>query len=322
LKQKLKKALKISLPIFLGVGLLLYLFNSYSEEQRVIIYKNIKNADYSWVWISILLGSLSHLSRAYRWKYLLEPLNCKSSFQNRAMAVFVAYFSNLGIPRSGEILRATTLASYENITFEKAFGTIIAERIADLIMTMIIISLALFVQYETIINLIKTKIPSNPIQIFVIGILSLLLFIFLFKKIQKSNHKIIVKIRSFILGLKDGVTSILNMKHKWAFIFHTVFIWTMYVLMFYVIFFSIEETKNPSLAAVLTSFVTGSFAVATTNGGFLAYPIAIEETLSLFGFASEPSQAVGWIMWSAQTILTIVLGAISFFYLPIYNRRK
>jgi len=238
------------------------------------------------------------------------------------MAVFVAYFSNLGVPRSGEVLRATTLATYENIPFEKAFGTIVAERIADLIMTLIIISLALFVQFDTIVNLLKTKIPNNPIQLIGIGLFSLLLLLFLFKKIQKSNHKIIVKIKSFILGLKEGITSILKMKQKWAFIFHTIFIWTMYVLMFYVVFFSIEETKTPTLAAVLTSFVTGSFAVATTNGGFLAYPIAIEKTLVLFGFAAEPSQAVGWIMWSAQTVLTIVLGVISFFYLPIYNRRK
>lgn len=322
MKQKLKKALKTLLPIFLGAGLLLYLFNSYTPEQRAIIYENIKSADYNWVYLSILFGALSHLSRAYRWKYLLEPLNCTSSFQNRAMAVFVAYFSNLGIPRSGEILRATTLASFEDITFEKAFGTIVAERIADLAMTMIIISLALFIQYETILNLLKTKTPNNPLQLCVIGILCLLLSIFLFKKIQKSNHKIVIKIRTFILGLKEGFTSILNMQHKWAFILHTIFIWTMYVLMFYVIFFSLEETKNPSIAAVLTSFVTGSFAVATTNGGFIAYPIAIEETLVLFGFSSEPSQAVGWIMWSAQTILTIVLGVISFFYLPIYNRKK
>jgi len=322
LKKKLKKALKISLPIVLGVALLLYLFNSYSAEQRDTIFENLKKADYSWVLLSILFGALSHLSRAYRWKYLLEPLNCKSSFQNRAMAVFVAYFSNLGVPRSGEVLRATTLATYENIPFEKAFGTIVAERIADLIMTLIIISLALFVQFDTIVNLLKTKIPNNPIQLIGIGLFSLLLLLFLFKKIQKSNHKIIVKIKSFILGLKEGITSILKMKQKWAFIFHTIFIWTMYVLMFYVVFFSIEETKTPTLAAVLTSFVTGSFAVATTNGGFLAYPIAIEKTLVLFGFAAEPSQAVGWIMWSAQTVLTIVLGVISFFYLPIYNRRK
>lgn len=262
------------------------------------------------------------MSRAYRWKYLLEPLNCNASFQNRAMAVFVAYFSNLGIPRSGEVLRATTLASYEDISFEKAFGTIVGERIADLIMSMIIVALALFVQYDTIANLLITKIPSNPIQLSIIAIGCIILFLILFKQIQKSSHKIIVKIKSFILGLKEGVFSILKMKHKWSFIFHTIFIWVMYVLMFYVIFFSIEETKNASIGAVLTSFVTGSFTVATTNGGFIAYPIAIEETLALFGLPSEPSQAVGWIMWSAQTILTIVLGLLSFFYLPIFNRKK
>lgn len=238
------------------------------------------------------------------------------------MAVLVAYFSNLGIPRSGEVLRATTIATYEDIPFEKAFGTIVAERMADLIMSLLFVGFALIVQFDTISDLLINMFPKNPLQLIIIGIVSMVILYFLYKKSIHSKNKIIIKIKNFVMGLKDGVASILNMKNKWAFIFHTVFIWIMYLLMFYVVFFAIEETKNASIGAVLTSFVTGSFTVATTNGGFIAYPIAIEETLALFGLPNEPSQAVGWLMWSAQTILTIVAGALSFFLLPILNQKK
>ncbi|NQY05020.1 MAG: flippase-like domain-containing protein [Flavobacteriaceae bacterium] len=322
MNQKTKKILKIVAPILLGVVLLLYLFHSTSPEQRKNIYFYILNADYKWVAISLIFGTLSHLSRAYRWKFLLEPLGYKPKFANSFMAVMAAYFANLGVPRSGEVLRATTITAYEGIPFEKAFGTIVAERIADLIMSFIIIGIALCVQYDVIIEAIQKKIPENPFALLVIGLALTFLAFLAHKLFRKSEHKLIVKIRNFIDGLKEGMISIFKMKQKWAFIFHTFFIWFMYVMMFYVIFFSVEETKDASLSAVLSSFITGSFAVATTNGGFLAYPLAIEKTLVLYGLPGEPSQAIGWIMWSGHTLLTIIFGALSFFFLPIFNRKK
>jgi len=245
------------------------------------------------------------------------------------MAVMIAYFANLGIPRSGEILRATTLTTYEGIPFQKAFGTIVAERIADLIMSFIFIFIALALQFEMIVNAaspvinsIQNKIKTNP-TIIIIGIsITILAGLIGYIFLKNSKNIFVKKITNFIIGLKEGVLSIVTMKKKWAFIAHTIFIWTMYFLMFYVIFFAVKDTENTPLSTAIVAFVTGSFTMAATNGGLGSFPLVIQETLNLFNISNQSGLAIGWIMWGAQTLLNIVFGIISFFYLPIYNRKK
>jgi len=110
------------------------------------------------------------------------------------------------------------------------------------------------------------------------------------------------------------------MKQKWAFIFHTLFIWTMYVLMFYVTTFSIKETSGIPIAAILIGFIAASFSIAATNGGIGSYPVAVFAAFTIFNIPEEPSIAFGWIMWSSQTLMVVILGGLSLIYLPIYNR--
>ena len=183
--------------------------------------------------------------------------------------------------------------------------------------------------FDLIYNVIKDivlfafiKLSQNHVLIFYILALTSIGFVVFYKYLKKPQNKILTKITSFLNGLKDGAFSIMKMRHRNAFIGHTLFIWTMYILMFYVIFFALDETKVISLGAVLTSFVTGSFTIATTNGGLGSYPYVIYETLAVFNVSKPTGLAIGWIMWSAQTILTIILGAFSFFYIPIFNRKK
>ena len=128
-----------------------------TTEDRKLIFDYVKNADLRFIMLSVLFGILSHLSRAYRWKFMLAPLGYKPRFVNTILAVLIAYIANLGIPRSGEILRATTLSSYEKIPFEKSFGTIIAERLVDLIFLLSFIFLALILQYDLIWQVLKEK---------------------------------------------------------------------------------------------------------------------------------------------------------------------
>ncbi len=112
------------------------------------------------------------------------------------------------------------------------------------------------------------------------------------------------------------------MKHKWAFIFHTLFIWTMYVAMFYVTTFALPETSNLPLAAILIGFISASFSIAATNGGIGSYPLAVYAAFALFSIPEDPSIAMGWILWSSQTVMVIILGGLSLIYLPIYNSIK
>jgi len=273
--------------------------------------------------LGVFFGLLSHLSRAYRWRFQLEPMGYNIKLGNSIMAVFVTYIINYTIPRAGEVARATVLTNYEGVPFEKSFGTIVSERIADMVVMLGIISVALFLQFDVISNQYFEKIEKLDIstnQTLVFAITSFILISFMILIIQIGKSKIVVKIKSILSGLLEGVTSILKMKKKWAFIFHTLFIWGMYVLMFYVTSFSLEETNQLPFSAILIGFIFASFSIAATNGGIGSYPLAVFAAFSIFNIPEAPSIAFGWIMWTSQTLMVIVLGGFSLFFLPIYNR--
>ena len=311
-----KKITKILLPLILGGFLVWYSLSKISIETLVQYFKNAK---YSWIALGLFFGILSHLSRAYRWKFLLEPMGYKPNFGNSTMAVLVAYLVNYAVPRAGEVSRAAVMTNYENIPFEKGFGTIVAERMADLLMMLSIVAITLFVQFDFIYQLLTKNF--NPIKIGILLAGLVLLFVVFTRFVKKAQSGIGLKIKNFVVGLVEGLTSIFKMKHKWAFIFHTVFIWVMYVLMFWATIPALEGLQVP-LGGVLIGFIAGGFAIAATNGGIGLYPVAVAGALALFGIAEEPATAFGWIMWTAQTAMIIVFGGLAFLFLPIYNRNK
>ncbi len=278
-----------------------------------------KDANYWWIGLGLFFGALSHLSRAYRWKFLLEPMGYKPDFGNSTMAVLIAYLVNYTIPRAGEVSRATVMTNYENIPFEKGFGTIVAERIADLIMMFLIILITLFVQFDYIFNLLTQNFSPSKILLLLGGI-SIVVYIF-YSYVKKATTGFGLKVKNFVLGLFEGATSIFKMKNKWAFIFHTVFIWLMYIAMFWATIPAITNLNVP-FGAVLIGFIAGGLSMAATNGGIGLYPVAVTSAFALFNIPEEPAIAFGWIMWTTQTIMIIAFGALSFLFLPIYNKNK
>lgn len=274
-----------------------------------------------WVGLSIVLGMLSHISRAIRWKYLLEPLGNKPRLSNNVFIILMAYFANLGIPRTGEILRATALATYEGVPFEKGFGTIVTERIIDVVMLLGIITITLLLQTDIIIQFLQERGFNFVGLLFFLGIAVLAIMCF-FVFIKKSSHKIALKIKGFVKGLLDGVLSILKIKKVWPFVFHTFFIWSCYIGMLWVIKFTVPETVQLGLSELLVAFVAGAFAMVTTNGGVGLYPIAVSKALGIYGISSVSGDAFGWIMWISQTLMIVVFGAISFLVLPLWNRNR
>lgn len=302
------------LPLVLGGFLVWYSLRIVSPSELVEYFAN---ANYWWISLGLFFGILSHLSRAYRWKYLLEPLGYQPKFINSTLAVLVAYLMNIFLPRAGEVTRAAVMTNYEDIPFEKGFGTIVAERIADLLMMLVIIIITLFIQFDFIYELLSEKV--NPKNLVVYTTLATTGFLFFFFYIRKGKSKLAKKIKSFIMGLKDGMTSIFKMKYKWSFIFHTVFIWLMYVAMFWATIPSVEHLTVP-FGGVLIGFIAGGFSIAATNGGVGLYPVAVAGALSLFGIDEVTGNAFGWIMWTAQTAMIIIFGGLSFLLLPIYNK--
>ncbi|WP_439131510.1 lysylphosphatidylglycerol synthase transmembrane domain-containing protein [Polaribacter sp.] len=314
--MNIKKILKTILPLVLGGFLVWYSLSGISVET---LGQYFKEANYSWIFLGLLFGILSHLSRAYRWKFMLAPLGYTPKFTNSVLAVLVGYLVNLALPRAGEISRATVMANYEDIPFEKGFGTIVAERIADLIMMLAIVAITLFVQFDFIYNLLTNNFNPTKISI---GLAILIVGFFIFSSfVKKAKSGFLLKIKTFVTGLIEGVTSIFKMKNKWAFIFHTIFIWVMYVAMFWTTIPAIEGLQVP-FGGILIGFIAGGFSIAATNGGIGLYPIAVTGALALFNIPTEPATAFGWIMWTAQTAMIVVFGGLAFLLLPIVNKNK
>jgi len=321
LKKKIFRLSKTFLPLLLGIFLIWYSLSSATPLERQELWNNILLADLKWVFLSVFCGILSHLSRAYRWKYLLEPLGYKPRLANSFMAVMGGYLANLGVPRSGEVLRGATISTYENVPFDKAFGTIVSERIADLAMVLLITTFGFLIQTENLINYFENN-NINPFLSMGILLVLIIIGVIFLNLVRRSNHPLMIKIRDFARGLLEGMRSIVRMKKKKEFLFHTLFIWTMYLLMFYVIKYAIPETNSLSLAGFMAAFIAGSFAITTTNGGIGVYPIAMGAVLLLFGINQQAGEAFGWIMWGSQTLMVVILGGLSFLFLPIYNQKK
>ena len=319
--RKFYSYLKIFFPPFLGIFFIYLSINSTSIEERKLIISYIKNADLKYIFISIFFGILSHLSRAFRWKYLLQPLGYKPKFINSILAVLISYIANLGIPRSGEILRATTLSSYEKIPFEKLFGTVVAERIVDLLILLSLIFLTFILQFELIWEILNKR--DTNLKTLFIGA-AILFFIFFTTKwfLQKNNSKILLKINAILKSFIEGVISIKNMRFKINFIAHTVFIWVMYFGMFFIVKWTIPEMEKLELEHLLPTFVIGGLTITATNGGIGIYPLSVAMTLSFFDISNESGLAFGWIVWTSQTLMILFFGSLSFFILPLVNKRN
>ncbi|MEM9647593.1 MAG: lysylphosphatidylglycerol synthase transmembrane domain-containing protein [Bacteroidota bacterium] len=317
----LKKFLKIAVPILIGLGLVYYSYTSTTPDDRARIFEAIKSANPLWVFLSIFIGILSHISRAFRWNYLLEPMGYKPRLVNNVLIILTSYFANTLVLRSGEFLRATALNTYEKVPFEKGFGTIVTERIIDVIMLLLVITIALLVQTDVILGILEENGIGlvGSLVLLLVGVLGLIISI---RLIKKSTSKFALKIKTFLNGLLDGVMSIFKMKKRGAFIFHTFFIWACYIGMFWVIKFTVPETTELPLGAFLVAFVAGAFAMATTNGGLGLFPIVVTAALSVYGISKTSGDAYGWIMWTAQTLMVVVFGTISFIVLPLLNRNR
>lgn len=315
----------IKFVVFLGVGLIitwLSLKNMTSEERSEIL-KSFKTADYNWVVVAILLGIISHFLRALRWKLFFEPMGYNPKVKTMFFSVMIMYFANLAFPRLGEVTRCGLLAKYEKIPFHKSFGTVITERVLDTLIFMCLFFLMLLSQLGTIRGYLDKNIypklqgkiagsfSYNLLIIVVIGILILLVTLFFLFRKKISHTRIYISVRDIIIGFLEGLKSLSQIRNPSLFIGYSVAIWVLYFLMLYVIFFCFVETSSLSLGAGLSVLVLGTIGIMVTPGGIGLYPAIVQETLILYGITNTTGLALGWIAWSAQTLMILIVGGIS-----------
>lgn len=326
--KSLLSFLKIALPLSFGVFLIWYVFKDLDSKEKEELFNSFSNANYFWISISVLFGVLSHVSRAIRWKYSIQPLGKTPGFWNSFFTVMIGYVANLFIPRLGEVTRPGLLAKYEGLPFNKLFGTIVAERVADLIILAFIMTSIVFIEFDMIKDMLLDYLEEGSGNISIGKIITLGAFaligfaVFIGLLMSKSTNKFLVKIRELLRGILEGLQSILKMEKKGYFLMHTAFIWIMYVGMFWLCFFSLEETAAAPFGAVLSSFVMGSLAIVFVQGGLGVFPIAVMNTLMLYGISKGSALALGWILWTSQTLMVIVLGVISILLIRVVNKNS
>jgi glycosyltransferase 2 family protein len=315
----IKKIASLVVPLIIGISLIYYQFSSLTDQEITNIKNYFKNANYGFVVLSLLISLFGYWSRAYRWKFALQHLGYKTKFHNDLFAVCISYLVNLTIPRSGELTRAAILKKYENVPFDKGFGTIVAERVVDFAIFLIFVIIGFSLQFDKISAFIfKHVSPEKIIILASIGIIGFISFILIW---LYAKWKIIITIKQKLAGLTEGMLAIFKMKDKWKYLFHSFAIWISYLLMFYVCIFALNETSNISFDVVVMGFIFGSLAVGFTNGGIGAFPVSIQAVLMLYGITKDAGAALGWIIWTSQTLLTIVLGLTSYVLLSVLNKK-
>lgn len=316
--KSFKKIIYTILPSALGVFLVYKNFDLLSKEQVETVKSHFKNAHYHHILFSLLFMKLSQASRAVRWNYNLKHLGYQSNFLINFISISIGYMVNLTIPRSGEVSRALLLKKYQNIPFDKAFGTIVAERIIDLMILFLLCFVGLIANYQLLYNFVLRHIDFKLlIFILLIGVMTIAISIILILKNKTLKTKLFYKFK----GFSEGIQSIWKMKNKTAYIVHSLFIWVAFILSFYFGTLAIDNTANLPLNAVLISFITGSIAIGFTNGGIGAFPLLIAQILNSYHIPIEDGTAFGWLLWSTQTALVITLGLLSFLFLALFPKK-
>ena len=298
--------------------------NGKSKVDYLIDVWNTANKPF--LFLSAFAAIFSHVIRAERWKLLLNPIGHQVNLKEGFLSVMIGYFINLAIPRGGEVSRCYNLYRLNKTPVNISLGTVVAERVIDLLFLIILLSVSFFIQLDNLLMffnsdevqaLTSQRSEKSYAMIAVAAILFFvaifLIFKFLLKKKRIMMLRVILKSKSALSGIKDGVKSVLQLESRRLFIFHSLVIWICYYLMMYFVMLAFPETENLGLGAALTIFVIGGIAMAMPlPGGAGSFHILVSTGLILlYHLPQDKALAFTFIFHGWQTLVIIIVGAIS-----------
>lgn len=329
MKKKLANILKFL--IFLSAGLFLF-YLIYKDVDIEKLEQALVELNYNWLILALIAGTLSHVIRAIRWKMLVKPFGYNPSFANSFFSVMITYFANLAVPRIGEITRPTIIKKYENIPFSTSFGTIVLERVIDILILLTLTLILVLTQSHIFVSFIQqnpdvaakfnelkaSNLPYIVAGMVVIGIILVLVF---WKKIKQLT--LYKKVEHLIEQFLDGIKSVLKIKQKGLFILYSLLIWVLYFCMTYLPVFAFSSTEHISILGGLAIFTIGSYGmVAPVQGGIGAWHFLVAGTLIVLGIDDQDARNFALIVHTAQTLMIVVLGIITTALLPVVNQKK
>lgn len=294
--------------------------------------EDFQKANYWYILASMIMGFLAFVSRGIRWTLLLAPLGTKPGVWNSIHSVSIGYFSNLLVPRAGELARCTALNRVDKIPVNRLFGTVILERVVDFIMLIILVLLAFIMKFDELMSFFNTAFegssePSDStatfIKVAIAGAVVVILITIYLIRGRFAHLPLYSKVREFWYGIKDGLKSISMLKSVWPFILHTIFIWSMYYLMVYVCFFAMDTTDHLTASdGLFIVIVAGLGMVVPTPGGIGAYHYLVMLGLGVLGVANDDGVSFATLVHTSQLIMTIIAGIVAITALARVRARK
>lgn len=323
------------IKFFLFLCLTLFLFWLVYRDQNWEELKKVLREDvtYTWIWVAIVMGIVSHITRALRWQLLTKSMGYPIRFMNSFMGVMIGYFANIALPRMGEFTRCGVVNKYEHVPFSKLLGTVVTERIIDMLILLFLTLVVIITQFRQVVSFLERnqEIKEKFLSFFHSPWMLIVLVVLLaggwigWRMLKRTRfHE---RLKSFLAGLKEGLLTVKNVQHKWLFIFYSLFIWFMYYMMFYVCFFCFQFTSDLGPIVALTVFVISSYGmVAPVQGGIGAWHFMVIASMLIYlpdtpGIESM-TRTFALLTHGTMTLLYIVVGAICLILLPIYNARK
>lgn len=320
---------------FLGLGAGLF-WLSIRQLNLHQVWKSMLGADYGWMFLALFFAIFSHIFRALRWNLLIGTMGYKTRLSSTFFAVMVGYLANTAVPRMGEFARCGVLSKKEKIPFNALFGTVLSERLFDLITLALIIFLVIIFQVELLRNFLHKNfwpffdnLFSNINSILFFGLISVTVLgglvwsVWFFKQTIKKMP-FYHRFADFLRGLWNGIKTIKTMPHKWLFLFYSVLIWFFYILMTYIPLNMLAETRGLSFIDGLTLLAISSLGiVAPVPGGIGAYHYITKVTLTeLWAVEANAAMSFATINHAGQTLLNVLLGAVSYVLLGIFAKKQ
>jgi uncharacterized protein (TIRG00374 family) len=325
LRKGILQTLKFIAFLAVGIVLLWFAFRNVDFNR---LAADLKEANYSWLLLSILFGFFAFVSRARRWVLLINALGFKPSTRNSFFALMTGYLANVALPRIGEITRCVALGKKEKIPVEQLIGTVVVERTIDFLSLLTIMIFLIFTSGDLINRFLKESILI-PLQkmvfsafgvtwilwVILFGLLIIALFLMIRYKKNLRKIRFFSKMFDMARGIINGLKTITNLKRKWEFIFHTIFIWINYALMTWVVVFSIESTSHITFGESIFLLVIGGLAMsAPVQSGLGAFHYIISRGLFFVnGIPIEDGLVYALLTHESQLIFVAIIGTISFF---------
>lgn len=323
----------LRLVIFLGIGVffIYWFLLKLDSDQKAAIWQSFRSADYWWVAAAMLCSLLSHAIRALRWQLLFLPIGYHPRINNTFGSVMVAYLANLAFPRAGEVMRCATMRTSENIPMEKSLGTVVTERIIDVLAFGLVVLFGLVVMLgkakDWLYDTLSEKFTHLPNMTMIIGALVLLAVIafvvykFFWKRLLK--FALFKKVDDLARGMVDGVKSVFHMgwKSSLLFLFYSAAIYLLYILGGLIIFHAFGETSWLGLRAAFVVYLFGTVGMTFSQGGIGVYPALVMMGLTdIYGISMEVGTACGWLLWGSQQAVVVAVGAVYLIYFSIKKR--